>query len=43
MTENHDVPDEYEALAGKHVSAGRILALFRPYRLQFTATVLLMP
>nr|WP_295886525.1 ABC transporter ATP-binding protein [uncultured Devosia sp.] len=39
---DQDLQDDYETLAGKHVSVGRILALFRPYRLQFIAALLLI-
>ena len=39
---DQDLQDDYETLAGKHVSVGRILALFRPYRLHFIAALLLI-
>ncbi|WP_338721998.1 ABC transporter ATP-binding protein [Devosia sp. XK-2] len=43
MTANSpDHEDDYETLAGKHVSVSRVLALFQPYRLQFAATLLLI-
>jgi len=37
-----DVPDSYEDLASQHVSFGRVLALFAPYRWRIAGVVMLM-
>ena len=42
MIDDRDAPEDYDDLAARHVSLGRVLALFTPYRRRIAGVVALM-